>query len=181
MARDSKLKWFTNLSSIEEVKQHYRELVKKYHPDVSGKDTNSEMADINREYKIAIRKAGNNENMSAEDINDEILEQENYKEVLDKLFKIPNIVVELAGSWIWISGNTYPVKDKIKDAGCYFAFKKKMWYWRPPEEKNRKKRGSMPIEDIRKKYNAKVLNKPKKQYYLNDLGKIVKIKTKKKK
>ena len=41
--------------------------------------------------------------------------------------------------WIWIIGDTKPIKEELKQAGCYFAPKKKCWFWKPgnktPEEK----------------------------------------------
>lgn len=38
------------------------------------------------------------------------------------------IEIELVGSWIWVSGNTYPVKEQLKEAGIFWAGKKKKWY-----------------------------------------------------
>jgi len=40
----------------------------------------------------------------------------------------PELTVEITGSWIWVSGDTKPVKDELKDHGMKFSFKKTKWY-----------------------------------------------------
>jgi len=40
----------------------------------------------------------------------------------------PNLSVKIAGSWIWISGNTRPVKDRLKEQGLKWSKTKEKWY-----------------------------------------------------
>ena len=44
-------KWLMNLSSIDELRQRYKELLIKYHPDNNSEDTTSIMQEINSEYE----------------------------------------------------------------------------------------------------------------------------------
>lgn len=61
--------------------------------------------------------------------------------------------LEICGDWIWIRGNTYQIKDQLKALGCYWANKKKAWYWRPADYvKVSKKEWSM--EKIRFRFGS---------------------------
>ena len=46
------MRYFQNIHTIEDLKEQYKQLVKKYHPDVNpDKDTTEDMKQINDEYK----------------------------------------------------------------------------------------------------------------------------------
>lgn len=51
-------------ASQTEVKKAFKELAKKYHPDVSNYDSTAKFQEINNAYKIAYRHAGKNKNMN---------------------------------------------------------------------------------------------------------------------
>jgi len=63
---------------------------------------------------------------------------------------LPGVKVELIGSWVWVSGNTKPVKDDLKAAEFKWNSKRKMWYY--PTVKSRG--NGAPIETIRAKYGS---------------------------
>lgn len=69
-----------------------------------------------------------------------------------------NIEIEICGSWIWVSGNTYSCKDELKSNGFHWASKKKMWYWHDPKEQVRSN-GKTTMDDIRSKYGSETVNK----------------------
>ena len=50
-------------ASQTEVKKAFKELAKKYHPDVSNYDSTAKFQEINNAYDIAYRPAGKNKNM----------------------------------------------------------------------------------------------------------------------
>ena len=39
------------------------------------------------------------------------------------------VELELCGSWLWATGNTYPYKDALKSAGYHWSKNKQAWYW----------------------------------------------------
>ena len=81
-----------------------------------------------------------------------------YMDVIAALVKIPGITVEICGKWLWVSGDTKPVKDQIKAAGLRFSGSKKMWYWRPATENGaRHYRGNKSMGYIRGKYGSRAL------------------------
>jgi hypothetical protein len=55
--------------------------------------------------------------------------------------------------FIWISGNTKPIKDKIKDLGLRWARKKCQWYYKPAWYYSKNK-SEWTMDDIRSKYGS---------------------------
>jgi len=160
-------KWFQNVNNIDDLKKSYRKLAVLWHPDTC-KDPNAEnnMKEINNEYELMFdyilknattdqQKTYNKQGHSKFD---------GYREVINKIIHIPNIIIELCGSWLWVSGNTKPVKDQFKQAGFFWAAKKKQWYWRPKEYKQAFNKKSQSMEYIRAKYGSeRIYNKPFEQ------------------
>ena len=64
------------------------------------------------------------------------------------------LIVELCGCWLWISGDTKPVKEELKAAGCRWSSSKKMWYWRHQEDGAHWSRGKKTMSQIRMKYGS---------------------------
>jgi len=69
-------------------------------------------------------------------------------------------MIEVCGSWIWLAGDTKPVKEQIKaiDTGDSmkrgFSPKKQKWYFSPAGYRKRGK-GEMSFDEIKDKYGYK--------------------------
>jgi len=139
------MKFFNNCNTIEDVKALYKKLAKQHHPDHGG-DTET-MQQINTEYAFACAKVLKGENLTAEETEEQIRLSEEYRKVIELIINLPNIIIEVVGNWIWVTGNTYTVKEQLKAAGLQFASKKKCWYYRAEEFKTRG--GNKSLEEIR--------------------------------
>ena len=74
------------------------------------------------------------------------------------VIKVANISTELKaeirGWWIWIGGNTKPYASMLKELGCRWAAKKKLWYWKHPNApKRRYKKTEWNMGRIRDTFN----------------------------
>ena len=69
--------------------------------------------------------------------------------------KLDGLELEVCGDWIWISGNTFQNKTAIKEAGCRWASKKKLWYWRPADYV-KKTRKTLDMDQIRNLHGSEV-------------------------
>ena len=149
------MKYFQNCQSLEELKAAYKKLVKIHHPDCGG-DVEI-MKQINNEYEEAfeILKAIHNEKADADHQTTEAPFE--FIEIVDKLMKMEGLTIELCGSWLWISGDTYSNKDGLKAAGCKWSNNKKKWYWRHEENARPFKHKSYSMEKIRAKYGSQYL------------------------
>ena len=87
---------------------------------------------------------------------------EEFIEIIDKLVKMQDLQIEICGSWIWISGNTYPNRTQLKEIGCKYAPKKKLWYWHNQDKKIKNK----IEEEIREKYGSQKIFAEKRQSVL---------------
>ena len=120
-------KYFAEVKSVEELRQRYRELLKKYHPDNEGGSVEITQ-EINTEYDslfaiLSEEKSANEETPKY----DYQAENDAFKEILNKIIHI-NSDVEIIGSWIWVHSG-YEYRELLKSTGFKFAPKKKCWCW----------------------------------------------------
>jgi hypothetical protein len=140
--------YFRNCTALEEVKKRYKELAMLHHPDRGGKTET--MQEINAEYENVTKI---NYFSFAEKSEQEQAEFIKYPDIINQIVVLPGIIIEIIGDWIWLSGATYQHKAIIKELGFYFAPKKLMWYYRPPDYKS-SNRKPKTIEYIRSKYGS---------------------------
>ena len=117
------LKYFVNIETIEELKKKYKELAKKLHPDLGG--NKEEFQAMNNEYDLLFKelKLNKKSNKANNNTND------NFKDIINELIKYNELTIEIIGSWLWISGNTYPLRNIIKSLGLLWSKGRKKWYY----------------------------------------------------
>ena len=145
MTREEILKEFKGVEGINEAKKIYKQLAKKLHPDMVGGDEESFKL-LNAIYTDLIEHKIYFSNDFKIDVE--------LEKVISLILHFENITIELVGSWIWVSGDTKEIKDKLKELGFKWASKKKMWFYgemkgRNPQEKS--------MEEIKSKYGSETL------------------------
>ena len=162
------MKYFKNVETLEQLRKQYRDLLKKYHPDNGGSEEITK--EINNEYEQLFKVLKNrhsNESKSANESNSNkstcynFEEDEKLREKLQKVIHFSDITIEMIGSWIWISVNTYQYRKDFKTLGFKFAGKKKMWYWHS-ESYIKKSRKTLSMDDIRNYYGSTEVETNKK-------------------
>lgn len=149
---------FDQCNTVEQVKTLFKTLARKYHPDLGG-DT-ALMQEVNNCYHQALQRVqynnvGDNNHYRYDDVTEH--------NVADKLYDILSVVteeviVELVGNWIWISGDTKPIKDNLKEVGCRWSNKRKMWYWTATAGKGRWA-SKLSYGEIKQKYGSEIARK----------------------
>ena len=80
-------------------------------------------------------------------------------EIINKLkeLNLTDIKIELIGSWIWLTGDTFNLKDKFKEIGFLYSGSKKAWFY---NGSNKKINLSFckDLNEIRNKFLTKELN-----------------------
>lgn len=137
------------LNLSEEVTAHsvaaaYHAAAKRYHPDVNP--AGSEMMKMVNEAYATLENwegfAG-----TAPETGEQVY-SEAVNEALRIVINLDGLEVEICGSWMWVSGNTYPYRATLKEAGFRFAGAKKMWYFRP-EGWHSRSQGKFSMDEIR--------------------------------
>ena len=146
-----KTSYFTGCNTLDEVKAFYKQLAMQYHPDRGG-DT-IKMQAINLEYE-AVRK--NPVFMFWKQKDEVKRDYQEFPEIVNKIIGFRDIIIELCGNWIWLSGATYRYRKELKELGFLFANEKKLWYFRPHDWKSANRK-PIPIDEIRRKYGSDVL------------------------
>lgn len=109
------MRFFQSVTTLEELKKEYRRLAKQYHPDLEGGCTET-MKQINLEYEEMEKR------FSGQDFTGE------YRDIINSIIHF-DLDIEIIGTWVWVQGNTYMVKDKLKELGFKWSSNKKSWYW----------------------------------------------------
>ena len=153
MTKEQIINEFRDITGINEAKRVYKTLAKKLHPDMPNGDTESFKL-LNAIYTDLIE----NKIYFSNDFKIDV----ELEKVISLILHLDNVVVELVGQWVWLSGETKKYKEKLKEIGFKWASKKKMWYYGEMKAKNPNPKS---IDEIKSKYGSTTLkdDKNKKQ------------------
>ncbi len=130
----------------ELAKKAHRAACKKYHPDINP--AGEEMMKLVNEAYEALRDF-------AGDVKDQQTSYgDHLNDALNAILGLQGLTIEICGAWIWVTGNTRPFKEQLKEAGFKWAKKKIAWYFRPDDYRSRG-RGQSSLDEIREKYGSK--------------------------
>lgn len=147
------MKWFSNPQTLEELKKQYKQLALKHHPDRGG--SAETMKEINCEYDVLFE-ALKNTHRTAEGktYTAETTETaEEFKDIISRLINLENIKIEICGSWLWVTGSTYPHRNDLKKLHFRFSKSKQAWYYHADEYRKTSKK-TFTLEQIRDLYGS---------------------------
>ena len=158
-------KYFRGIKNVEDLKATYKKLVFELHPDRGG---NSEkFIEMKNEFDklYQVLKNTHKQEKNSTDEKKSYYKEENiedFKEMIEKLQAIikPNmeITVEFCGSWVWVYGNTYAIKEELKGIGFMWQKATKKWYNPMCENFVRRKKKAISEEKRREKYGYSTKN-----------------------
>jgi curved DNA-binding protein CbpA len=138
------MKYFKGVETIEELKKAYRKMAMKHHPDRGG-DTKT-FVEIKDEYEKMFESLKSEKEVHGA-----------YAKIIDDLMKF-DLEIEIIGTWVWVSGDTKPVKESMKEMGFKYSGNKKSWYWYEGEFKKRSKK-KFTMEEIRDMHGSQSVKK----------------------
>jgi hypothetical protein len=150
--------------TVEEIKVNYKKLAMKHHPDLGGDLETMKL--LNNAYETALKNCDGQTTKDDQGEHTYKYNQEIEKALMDKIMELlslnlQGIEIDLIGTWIWITGDTKPVKDQLKEAECKWHGKRGCWYFKIG---NYYRRSSESLETLAEKYgctNANKFNKKK--------------------
>lgn len=140
----------------ESIKSIYRKLCSLYHPDRNPAGLEM-MKMVNEAYGVlkelsGVAEADSSSQNYGQDINT----------ALQAIITLEGVEIEVAGTWVWVSGDTRPHKEILKESGFKWAMKKKMWFYRP-EDSVSKGRGKYSIDEIRARHGSNSIQTKKRE------------------
>lgn len=148
-------KYFTDPQTLESLKSQYRSLAFQHHPDRGG-DTET-MKAVNSEYDTLftilkdVHQTKEGETFTAKQSTNET--PEHFKAIISELMKMDNIVIEIIGCFVWVTGNTKPYKNELKSLKFQWHSKKIAWFLKPSDYK-KQSRKDYDLEEIRTMYGT---------------------------
>jgi len=125
----------------------YKSLAMKHHPDRGG--SNETMQQLNFEYELIINNPFFNFSGQSEGEKEAFIK---FPEILGKFIGL-DLVIEICGQWVWVSGNTFVHRKYLKECGFFFAPNKQVWYWRPIDYSSGNRK-PLPMDEIRSIYGS---------------------------
>lgn len=145
----------------EQVKRAYRRAARKYHPDRNPAGAEM-MKIVNAAYEALKDFSGEVSGQRGE--NGSSGEHGSYpeavSEALNAILNLAGLEIEICGAWVWVSGDTFPHRTILKQAGFRFARRKRRWYFRPEDWVSRS-RGAFSMAQIRDKYGSARPERPR--------------------
>lgn len=153
------MKWFKNVKTLDELRTMYRKLAMQHHPDRGG--STQDMQEINAEYELlSARLINSNPNFSEGRKRYEHSVSDFIRQKLNEVIFLENVLIEVIGSWIWISGDTRPIREELKDKGFKFSHNKAAWYWYYGEYRKFSKQ-VFSMDDIRSMWGSEEIENQK--------------------
>ena len=141
--------------TLEGLKAQYRKLAMQHHPDRGG-DTET-MKTVNAEYDTLfeilkdIHKTKDGETYTARQPSSETADQ--FKNLISELMKMEDIVIEIIGCFVWVTGNTKPHREQLKALKFQWHSKKIAWYLKPEDYRKRSHK-DYDLDEIRSMYGT---------------------------
>ena len=141
------MKWFKDVHTLDELRTMYRKLALLHHPDRGG--STADMQEINNEYDILSKRLINSNTSFSEGRKswEEFVSSE-IRNKLNEIIFLEDIIIEIIGSWIWVTGNTRAVKEQLKSHGFKFSPNKLAWYWQSGDYHKLSKK-QFSLDDLR--------------------------------
>lgn len=149
------MKWFNNPKTLEELKKQYKKLALRHHPDLGG--NTADMQEINNEYDLLferlknVHRSADGNVYTARTATTETASD--YREIINRLINLKGIEIEICGTWLWITGDTKPHRETLKELRFRWSNKKKAWYFHK-DPYIKKSRRNLSLDDIRDLYGS---------------------------
>ena len=145
--------YFEGCNTNETIKARFKELAKALHPD-NGGDA-EQFKEMMQQFKQAERYGWNTyTNKDGETYEKQSEETpEEFADIINKVIHCEGVTIEIIGSWVWLTGNTFQYKDIIKGAGFWYSKSKKAWYHNG-DKTHKKRRGHYNMNELRQRYGS---------------------------
>ena len=128
-------KYFKNVGTLEELRKQYKTLLKKHHPDCGGSEETTK--EIIAEYERIFKELEKGDKYDRNDSKATEAHKTTYdakvdaelRAAIERIIHFEGLKIEIVGYWLYVSGQTWAVKEELKSAHYWWSPSKKVWYW----------------------------------------------------
>lgn len=142
-----KTNMYFNCTTADQVQLRYDELCKVFI------DQDEMLLQLKNEYSTLMNVLS--ESKPVEAVKEKAILSDKLKELMAKV-DTSELGTEVHGSWLWITRNSFQVKDVLKSLGFRYSGNKKAWYFRDESQKSDNK-DPISLDMIRMKYGTSAL------------------------
>lgn len=163
--------YFNNIKDLNNLKNEFRKLCVKLHPDTSGYNSQSDFIAMHKEFKDLSKRLKFNTGKES----DKEFNEDKFYDIVKKFDGLTGITISFVGSFIWLedaeTGAMYKQKDTIKSINidgynvARWARKKISWYF-SPSDYVQKSKGKKSLSEIKSTYGSNTFA-TKKSTFLN--------------
>ena len=163
------MKWFNpSPKTLEELKKQYKQLALRHHPDRGG--STKDMQQINSEYDTLFEQLKHiHKNAEGKTYKTSTCTEtpDEFRDIIDKLIRFEGVKIEIIGSWIWVTGNTFTYKEEFKKMSFRWSKSKIAWFYHKDEYRKTTPR-TYSLDEIRDLYGSETINaEPKLKISIN--------------
>jgi hypothetical protein len=92
------------------------------------------------------------ESKPVEAVKEKVTVSEKIKELQGKI-NPEGLHLEVCGTWVWVTGKTYQVKDVLKSLHFRYSSQKLAWYYRQEDHRSSNQE-PIPLELIRERFGS---------------------------
>lgn len=111
----------------ESVMRGYRDMAKRYHPDLGGDLELMKLVNLALEVLEAVDFTWTTQDSDTGRRTRPLTEK--LAELWNAVKHYPGIHGEVIGYWLWITGETYAIREQLKGLGFKFSHLKRAWYY----------------------------------------------------
>lgn len=157
------MKYFNNINTIEELKSRFFKLAKELHPDNGGGA--EEFSAMRAEYeKLFERLKNTHRSADGGTYTKESTEvPTEFADIIEKIIRFQGVKIEIIGSWIWCSGNTYPYAADFKNLNFLFSRSKCAWFYKGADAHKMHRAYCKTLDKVREKYGSEIIKNRKRE------------------
>ena len=161
------MKYFLPEMKIEELRKAFHAFCLQLHPDKGGDAEAFKAMKNEYDYYSGLLAGAEYGRSTAENRAPRYTaaSEKEFRETLEKLLNIPKIVIEICGSWLWITGDTFASHEQIKSLGAKFSGQKKAWYWSATMSRGKCRGRFNDLQKIRDRFGSERIESTAKETY----------------
>lgn len=150
--------YFDGINTAEELRKEFHKLAKELHPD-NGGDAEA-FKEMKAQFEAAWSKVGStytNKDGKTYEKKEQTMTAAQFEDIIEKMIHWTDCTIEICGSWLWVSGNTYSHRAELKALHFGYSSNKKAWYFHEGSY-HKKSSKKFNMSDIREMFGSDTVN-----------------------